>query len=453
MPAHRWGILVTIAALGAVVYFPSLKIPFLFDDYQIYLDHWPIVSWAAFGDGVLNHFQQNRLLTHVSWYIQMVVSGTQDPAAFHVFNIVLHIINTVIVYFFVRTLGSTSATGLLTAALFAVHPTNMETVSYIYGRSDLQVTMLLLLSLILLWRGRSLWLLSVICMAAAVLTKETAVVLPALYLSVVLILRKEDVRWEPAPFGFTVAVSAASLALFLLLKTDHADNFGYGIPHAIRYLMLQPFCLMIGLIRIIIPTGFSIVYHFALPEHFWNMRVVGPALFWAVITWVCVREYRKERREYLFALAWYMIAMSPTNSFVPRIDQISDRHLYLALIGPFWALSTAWERIMPKERGWVTAAACIAILLLGGSTFTRNVSWQSATSMWSSVVERFPDAYIARRELAAEWGRAGNARKEMEILGMSSGTMISTGHRGTTWAWHTRPKSGERRNDTRIYRR
>lgn len=407
-----------IVCAVAVIFWSSLKIPFLLDDYQIYIDYWPQVSVAAFWHDVSNHFQQNRWLTHATWYAQMIAQmpGPYSPQSFHFLNITFHAINSILVWTLTGRLGASRQAAFLAAFLFAVHPSNMESVSYIYGRSDLLVTGFILAALWMLSEFPRRAVLSVFLMTAAVATKETAVVLPALYIGIALLLKPPKYRFSRSALGLTVLVSAASLAGFILLKTDHADNFGYGFPNALRYLMLQPFCLFLGLARLIVPTGFYIVYQFDLPSGLLDPKVWAPVLVWAGLMALSIRQYRSGRRVYLFALIWYLAAMAPTNSVVPRIDQISDRHLYLALIGPMMALAFLTEAAVKKYGVWIQTIAWMFVAACAGLTVMRNIEWQSAIKIWAKASDRFPNSYLARRELASEWGRAGDASRELAEL-------------------------------------
>lgn len=413
-----WRGVVGLGVLIAIVFWPSLKIPFLLDDYQIYLDHWPEVSWSAFARDVGSHFQQNRILTHVSWYLQMLLASPEPPApyAFHWLNLVLHWINAVLVLVFARTMGASDAVALFTAALFAVHPSNMEAVSYIYGRSDMQVTFFLLAGLIPLKIFPRRWFWAAACLAAAVLTKETAVVAPALYVMIAGVLRPREYPFRTAAFAMCVAAALAAGAGFLFLKTDHADNFGYDVPDACRYLLLQPVCLFAGLIRMIVPFGYYITYQFDLPRSVLDARVIGALLFWAALGYACYRQWRRGRPVYLFALGWYLAAMAPTNSVVPRIDQLSDRHLYPALIGPILALATAIESAWLKYGTGIRNLSWAAVVLIGALTFHQNMEWQSAVRIWEAAATRFPEWPLARRELATEYGRSDQPAKELELL-------------------------------------
>ncbi len=418
---NGWRIPASLAILIGVAFYPSLKIPFLYDDYQIYLDHWPDVSWAALIHDLTSHFQQNRILAHLTWYLQLIIDPARPPEAlwFHLVNLAIHFLNSLLVVSLVRALGATDAVSYLTGCLFAVHPGNMEAVAYLYGRSDLQITALILGSLLLLGRPANRMGILTALAVLAVLTKETVVVLPALYLLSAGLLRAVTYPIDRRALAFTLAVAAAGVAAFVFLKTDHADNFGYSLPDAGRYLLLQPFVLMLGLLRLVVPWGFSILYQFDLPSGIADPRVIGCVLVWMALVWPAVHWYRRGDRFYLFSLGWYVAAMAPTNSIVPRIDQLSDRHLYLASIGPLWALSHLIDRLrarVSRDRGrlmvWAAVGTCVIL------TMQRNLSWQSPVDLWTTTVRRFPNSHLAHRELAAEWGRAGNSQTELETLDM-----------------------------------
>jgi len=96
------------------------------------------------------HYQENRYKAIAIWtyMVEYQVSGA-SPKLHHITNLILHIINIVLVFFFIRLiLPSKKFTPLIVAALFAVHPAFVEAVAWITGRKDLLFVLFSLLSFI-----------------------------------------------------------------------------------------------------------------------------------------------------------------------------------------------------------------------------------------------------------------------------------------------------------------
>jgi tetratricopeptide (TPR) repeat protein len=100
-----------------------------------------------------------------------------------------------------------------------------------------------------------------------------------------------------------------------------------------------------------------------------------------------------------FAVLWFLLWLAPTNSLLPRLDVANDRQLYLALIGPAWALAigiSAW-RLHPQ---WpASAAAALLLVLLAHATLLRNRIYATEISFWRDTAARNPHSARAHNNL------------------------------------------------------
>src|SRR5438445_6273790 len=125
-----------IAGLFAVfqVYGPALHGLFLFDDSYLPMN---VPMWAH--GTFLNSMRGVRRLPMVSYWVNGSLAGT-DTTQYHAWNIVIHFLNALLVYFVVRRLLQLAAApenlALFAAGLFLLHPLETEAVAYIAGRSD-----------------------------------------------------------------------------------------------------------------------------------------------------------------------------------------------------------------------------------------------------------------------------------------------------------------------------
>lgn len=175
-----------IAAVTVAAYWRSLSAPFLFDDYT----HLAMVrteTWSAMvARSLLTHPQGGdyffRPLGYLSYWLDYRWAG-ENAALWHGWNVVIHTINSLLVYVLCRTLLPRPISALVAALLFGVYAAHVEVVSWMAARFDLlaflfSVTALIALRLHILAKKRA-WLIAMAASCAlALLSKEAAFCLP-----------------------------------------------------------------------------------------------------------------------------------------------------------------------------------------------------------------------------------------------------------------------------------
>ncbi|HEU4937786.1 MAG TPA: hypothetical protein VFT39_15105 [Vicinamibacterales bacterium] len=183
-PASHEQRLLTIAAALMIaatvaVYWPALGAGFLGDDFMILhrlrpIEHATDVSRFFRGE----FFEYYRPLGFVSHAIDWAIAG-QDPREFHLTNLAIHVINTILVLLIGLKLSPRPLGGLLAAALFALHASNNEAVVWMSARFDLLATCFGLAALVCVMRGGIAGQISApVLFFCALLSKESVVALP-----------------------------------------------------------------------------------------------------------------------------------------------------------------------------------------------------------------------------------------------------------------------------------
>jgi hypothetical protein len=181
-----------IAAAILIAYSNSFTASFQFDD-EASIHENPAVREVTLPN-IKTLLRTTRPVTQLSLMFNYAVSGL-NVVGWHVFNTALHIVNSILVYFFVlatltlpvfRDKYAEKARGiaLFCGLLFAVHPIQTESVTYIISRSELLAGCFFLSSILLFLRGagtgRYRWyVLSFFSALLAMGSKEWAATLPA----------------------------------------------------------------------------------------------------------------------------------------------------------------------------------------------------------------------------------------------------------------------------------
>jgi len=325
------------------------------------------------------------------------------PAGFHAVNIAIHAGNAVLAFsLFSRLarregLGERAAGGLACfgALLFALHPIQTEAVTYVSGRSTSLAALFSLASLLAWIEGRArgrpaLAGLSAVLFAAALLVKETAVVVPV----ALLLWETGNVHpeFDPSPpripwihFGVlaAAAIAALSSSMYRHLFATSLEARGIGANLATQANAI--FHLAGGLLRF---DRLNADPMFPVIDS-WTVAVALQGA--AILALLAIGVMLLRRRPAIaFGILWFFLCLAPTNSILPRLDVANDRQLYLALLGPAWLAAWAIGKVASKRRAAAVAAGLLLVLFLGAATHLRNRVYANEIVFWEDVVWKSP---------------------------------------------------------------
>jgi protein O-mannosyl-transferase len=415
----RWPPIVT-ALVAVLVYANAVANGFVLDDRGIILQN-PLVqepwtSWRAFvspywppevGGG------QYRPLGILSFALDRALAG--DSAAwYHLVNVGWHAAATVLLTVLGLQLGGV-AVGVVAGLLFAVHPVHVEAVANTVGRLELMAATFGLATL-LLHRRRSAW--AGLTFAAALLSKESAIVVPMLALLVDRIPGAAPRRWQPLGVGYAaVVVTWGAMMAYALrdssLSTTTAVFVGLSpMARLLTVLSIVPHYARL----LLVPAQLSADYEpgvLAAATTVTPMVVVG--LLVVVLVALALRLTWRRVPLLAVALAWSAIALAPvSNVLVVTGVALAERTLYLAsagvTIGIAWLVTRA---AVSTPLVWGLAG----LLLVAGAlrTWTRTPVWRDSRTLALQLVEDHPESYrghwVAARVLRAAGDLPAAARE------------------------------------------
>jgi hypothetical protein len=386
-----------LAFAAALAYLPSLAGVFQFDDFNVIVNEPAVHSWQA----LLERATGVRPLLKASYTLNWTLGG--GALGFHIFNIAVHALNTVLVYQVGRAVLSDrqSHAAMLAALLFALHPVQVEAVTYISGRSTSLMAAFYLGALLVYLRGGH-WMLTAVLFVLAAAIKETALTLPAALLLCEIpgnsgwrsILRRQAPHWLLLVVlaGFVFANPRYfELVSFGFTRRDLADNLLTQVG-GVSYLVAR----LLGLLGPNIDP--------ALPAlSAWTAGLAWQASLLVLLLLFGVLQLR--RRPWLgFGILWFFLHLAPTNSLVPRLDVANDRQLYLAAWGLF--LAAAVQLGTFPRIAW----AVVALICMVGAV-QRQLDYTSEIALWEADVRRAPWNARAHNNLGYAYQQAGRARE------------------------------------------
>jgi len=422
-----------LAVAGAVVvvfwaYSPAMRGEFLFDDNALPFSlpnmAAPLSAWIG----------RIRPVLMFTYWINSRLSG-EDPFSYHIFNVILHCLTSLLIFPMVRRLlewsGTQAALRNLLAAfaalLFLLHPAQAESVAYLAGRSEALSVLLVFASFtVFLYRPRSAvsWPVVFAVLAlfgAAVLSKEHTVVLPALLLLT-------DYWWNPG-FSFQgirrnwrlyllmALGAAAGVAFFwhLILGAGTGGSAGFGIKEFTwyQYFFTQCRALFVYIGMFLLPVNLTADWDFPISRTILDRGAIFGLL--ALLALAAAAWFYRRR----FPLASYgyfvfLLLMSPTSSILPIKDPIAERRLYFSMFGLLLILVDALSRLKVDRRA--LAAACLTVALAAaGATRVRAAVWADPVALWEDTVRKSPNQRRAHFQLAYAYdqrARYGQALEE-----------------------------------------
>ncbi|NOS70226.1 MAG: tetratricopeptide repeat protein [Verrucomicrobia bacterium] len=451
--ASHLGILINLLLLFLVigVFYPSLQNGFVAFDDNVYVYEnsqvrsgltWGGVQWAfsTLDVGGLWH-----PLTWLSLMLDCELFGLQ-PGGHHLTGLLLHAINTVLLFVALRRLTSATWRSAVVAALFAVHPLHVETVAWISDRKDALGALFFMLSLIMYsryvqvsgnvartseatgfqprttaWRPMTsgcYWLV-IFFFTCGLLSKPTVMILPAILLLLDcwplqrLESAGQGMRFEAIRLLIVEKLPLLAVGLFCALIGIYGQKkFGMlqttaQFPLVDRIPNSVISCFQY-LVQMFWPAGLAAYYPY--PRSFPILPQAGMAVAELAMSLVVLKAFW--RRPYLaIGWFWYLVALFPVIGLV-QIGSYAraDRYTYLPLIGVFLLL--AWGAYDLTKR-WrfqtfiLSVVAGIAILSCAVLARQQLAVWQNSETLFRHAVESVPENYVAHNNLGNALVRGG----------------------------------------------
>ena len=380
----------------------------------------PPSLYAAFSRFFMGNYAPLQIVSYAADYR---VWGL-NPFGFHLSNMVLHALNAVALFFLVKNITGRSLSGWIAAALFAVHPLNVEAVAWVAQRKTLLAQFFFLLAFLeyLDWtngKKRGRYILSSALFAASLLSKVSTITLPLLLVLYDVCYRDRSVRCAIAdkiPFFFLSGLFAA-LALIAQSSAYHGVFAYHG-----GSLLGNAFTTIVAVARYVVnifyPVHLSAYYYFSYSSMF-SYPVLGSLL---LLFFVGVLLYRgRKNKPVLFWAGWFFIALIPNLQLIPLDAVMADRYLYLPAIGAYVLMGSAWEGLRhawsdsPFAHRSIVICGAGILVLFGLVSFQRLNVWQDDYALWSATAREDPSP-MAYNNLAAYWGSAGELEKAKEAL-------------------------------------
>ena len=399
----NWLFLILLSAIVGA-YFNCLHNEFLWDDEFLiqknkYLDSFSYVpkmlvsnSTAGFG-GKDNFYRPTQNI----YYLLINQLFGRDVVAFHIGNILIHILNALLIFFLILSITKKRSIALITSLIWGVHPTHTEAVTYISGTADPLSLMFCLLCLLSYPYEKfkiSKITVSLLFFILALISKEAIIVTPALLCLMIFIKNKKILPVQQyissAPYWITAFI------YLLIRKTwlnfDNTYSFYKESNIYTENILYRAYTFIATLPEYVIilfnPTDLHMERSFPVHTLLTAMPVILGLLI--LLFFLCISFYSSYKKRYygLFCTLWFFSAFVPMMGIlVPVNSFILEHWLYVPSISLFFLLALIidkTERFHKYLPYFITFILTIPLIYL---TQIRNKDWSTPISFYTNILE------------------------------------------------------------------
>ncbi len=411
MPSDKMLVL-GIAVITWLFYSVSLSNQFTNWDDLGYVKDNPLVKDLS-AEGIKNIFSLPVMgnyhpLTILSYAIEYSFFGL-DPWIYHFDNLLLHVLVTILVFYFVKQLTAKPLAAVIAALLFGLHPMHVESVAWISGRKDMMYSIFYIAAMITYlayarntdqkkakWYGLTLFFF--IC---SLLGKPVAVILPVTLflldyfekrkLQLSLLTEKIPLFLIAIGFGIKSVIDQNSIGALA------TKSIGFSV---LERIALGSYALVNYLWKAVVPAGLSCVYPY--PQRTENGLDMSYFIYPLIVLSLAflVWRFARKNRVVMFGILFFGVNIALLLQFIPVGGAIlADRYTYIPYLGFFIIAGCYVAEYSDRHvsnKYLPVAAMMLYIIVLGFVTRERSKVWYDTISLWKDEIKKhpeFPEAY------------------------------------------------------------
>jgi len=408
--------------IALIAYFPALQAGFIWDDDRYVTSNRLLTA----PDGLWRiWFSQDAPsqyvpLTYTSLWLEHSLWGFWAKG-YHIVNVLLHAVNGWLLWRLLKALAIPGA--WLAAALFLLHPVQVESVAWISERKNV-LSLLFMLLATEAWRKsldapatsstRSYWW-ALIFHGLALASKATACTLPVALVVVLWLkgLKLDRRRWlQIIPF-ITLGIGMGVIAMWWERHHQGTEGETFAMSFLERVIVAGR-AVWFYLGKLLWPADLTFIY----PQ--WQINPSDPWAYLGLLTCViaAVLIYLARHRtgnSIGIAGLFYLGMLAPLLGFIMlytfRFTYVADHYQYVASIGPLTLVAaglTKGIKRLPQRRGdlqWVIFSTIL--LLLGALTWKQAGIYQDHGTIWHDTLAKNPNCWMAENNLGNFLARQG----------------------------------------------
>ena len=404
---------IILSIISVIVFCNTLGNTFVYDDSVTIVNNNLIKNWKnfhtlfSFNYFILSGELSYRPVVTLTYFIDYSLWGL-NPAGFHLTNLLLQTINTVLFYLFLKRLTKVNTLAFFSTLLFATHPILTETVNSISYREDILAALFFLIAFILFLKSneqsspRGKFILyytgSLFSYLLSLFSKEMAITFPILLILFDIFYLQSGKHLQAlikklkgiyiGYFSVTVFYLFIQFVVFrhVYIRLDQAKQN--------LFVMLKVFASYIKLLFL----PFNLNADYIVPPITTGIFFFIISIFLVTIVIIITIRLGKNNKQYWFFTSWFFVTLLPVSNIIPIGNIMAERYLYIPIMG-FSGIIGILVQNYNLKKPLATICFTIVILILSVMCVYRNGIWRDELTLWYSTSNREPNSSRAHHNI------------------------------------------------------
>jgi len=424
-----WGLILILAVV--VTYAPVWWAGFIWDDDSHLTANPCIVGPLGLKEIWTTNEARFYPLVLTTFWLEHAVWG-MAPLPYHLVNLLLHATSAVVLWRVLRKLEVRGA--WLGAALWALHPVQMESVAWISEMKNTESCLFYLLTILFFVKGLTLeeqadrggsnWncALSLLCAALAMACKSSTLLLPVVLCLCVWWVKRRW-HWRDMVGAGPFLLMAIAVGIITTLTVPHSvTDESHWAPSWAGRLATAGSVFWFYLGKLVWPHPLILIYpEWDIDPARWISYV--PVATLVLLGFVLWQQRKSWSRSWWFAFVYYLLTLVPVMGLLGvtsfRYAPVEDHLQYLASMGPLALVGAGLARLSDftiLKRPWLQASLCCGLLmLLGIVSWQRAWVYQNQKTLWMDTLAKNPNCWLGYNVLGFVCFQEGRAEEAMAL--------------------------------------
>ncbi len=445
-PSSRWYYLsrwLLLIALVLAIYAKTFQYSFIFDDHIFIVTNPYIKNFERFNE-IWKIFPRTRTVGLYSFCLNYYLNYL-NPYGYHVFNFVVHLLATGLVWktscllFKIKGLGYQGNNDakpvdrlqielpFIIALLFLVHPGQTQAITYISQRFESMAMVFYLATIYCYVKARIneqalqkfiLFFLAAVFAVIGIMTKEVVATVPVMILAVEWILFQQRTRIYVILMGAGILFSLLFMkfvksGLNIFLATIPSESHEGDILTPMNYFLTQMRVFLTFIRLLVWPVNQNLEYDYPMSTGLFHppLTLVG-MVFIGLVIYLVIR-LRKQYPLIAFGLAWGLITFSI--NLAPRANVFFEHKLYLISYG-FLLAFTLFLFVLIRHPKILAFIFVGLIAVLSVVSFYRNQVWKDEVTLFEDVIKKSPNKSRVNSNMARAYGNVGRLEDSLHYF-------------------------------------
>ncbi|MFA6924670.1 MAG: tetratricopeptide repeat protein [Bacteroidales bacterium] len=402
-----------VIAITFLCFLPTLKCSFTNLDDQYYIINNPDIKNLSFNNIKIlfsNFYVGNyQPLTMLTYAIENKISGL-NPFVYHFTNFILHILNTLLVFVFIKKISSNINIAAIGAVLFGVHPLHVESVAWISERKDVLYAFFYIAGLITYLKYKEkndvrFYMLTTLLFVFSCLSKAMAVPFSIMLLLIdYLQMKKVNFKIIIDKIPFLAISFVFGLVAIYVQKMQGASTFINNVGSAYSgtdRFFLANYSLFFYLYKMFLPFGLAAIhpYPYKINDSIPMIYFISPIINFVVFGLVIYSA--KKGKKIIFGFLFFFFNVLQILQILSVGSAIAaDRYFYISSIGLFYIIGDLYGNAIEnpkyiKYKQIIVAITIVVVAVLSVLTFKQNKVWENSEKLWTQMIKVYPKNELA----------------------------------------------------------